>query len=75
MEDGDTLTIKEAAAFLRFNQQTIYALARKGKIPCSRVHRKWRFCRVALAKYAQSGRAIVDEAAAIRKAHLRYACS
>jgi molybdopterin-binding protein len=46
----DTLTAEEAAAFLRLNVKRIQGLAREGKLPASRVGRKWLFRRVDLER-------------------------
>jgi len=39
------LTIKELAAYLKMNQQTVYRLAQKGEIPGMKVGGSWRFKR------------------------------
>ena len=53
--DSDLLTVEEAAAFLRLNIQTLYRLARQGKISATQVGRGWRFSRAALKDYLRGG--------------------
>jgi excisionase family DNA binding protein len=43
--DEEILDIDGAARALGVSTRTIYALARKGKIPAMRVGREWRFAR------------------------------
>ena len=42
MEDK-ILTLQEVAEFLRVDEATVYRLARKRRIPASKVGRQWRF--------------------------------
>ena len=37
------LTVDEAAAYLRIPKSSLYKLAQKGKIPCQKVGKHWRF--------------------------------
>lgn len=46
----DTLTAEEAAKLLRLNVKRIQGLAREGKLPASRVGRKWLFRRTDLER-------------------------
>jgi excisionase family DNA binding protein len=42
---SDIMTIKEVAEYLRVPVSSLYKLAQQGKIPASRVGRRWRFRR------------------------------
>lgn len=53
LADPDILTVKEVAAFLKFNSRTVYVLAKQGKIPATRVGRGWCFSRAALERYVR----------------------
>ena len=44
----EVLTLQECSAYLKIAESTIYVLARKGKIPCQKVGRNWRFSKNAL---------------------------
>ncbi len=46
----DTLTAEEAAKFLRLNVKRVQGLAREGKLPASRIGRKWLFQRTDLER-------------------------
>jgi excisionase family DNA binding protein len=41
----DVLSVREVAQYLKLNEQTIYRLARNGKLPASKIGRQWRFSR------------------------------
>jgi molybdate transport system regulatory protein len=41
----DTLSVEDVAALLRLNKKRVQTLARAGKLPASRVGRKWLFSR------------------------------
>ncbi len=41
----ELMTIQEVAAYLKMSQQTIYRMARQGKIPALKVRNRWRFRR------------------------------
>lgn len=45
MGNMDTLSVEEVAALLRLNKKRVQTLARAGKLPASRVGRKWLFSR------------------------------
>jgi excisionase family DNA binding protein len=47
----DVLTIEQAADYLQISQSTLYKEAQKGKIPCKKIGKRWRFHRAALAKW------------------------
>jgi len=42
------MTVDEVAEYLRIPRATVYKLAQKGKIPCQKVGRHWRFRREAV---------------------------
>jgi excisionase family DNA binding protein len=60
--DGDVMTIKEVAQYLRLSEAKIYELARNGTIPALRIGKSWRFQKesllVWLRKSAQANRAL-----------------
>ena len=65
----DVLTIEQAAQYLQISQSTLYKEAQKGKIPCKKIGKRWRFHRDALAKWmgempSESGASTHTEAAA-----------
>ena len=43
--DGDILTIKEVATYLKVTERTIYRLAAAKKIPAFKIGGSWRFSR------------------------------
>jgi excisionase family DNA binding protein len=45
------MTVGEVAAYLRIPRASVYKLAQKGKIPCQKVGRHWRFRREALEQW------------------------
>lgn len=47
----EVLTLQECSAYLKIAESTIYVLARKGKIPCQKVGRNWRFSKYALDRW------------------------
>ncbi|ADY12455.1 helix-turn-helix domain-containing protein [Sphaerochaeta globosa] len=47
----EVLTLQECSAYLKIAESTIYVLARKGKIPCQKVGRNWRFSKDALDRW------------------------
>ena len=49
----DVLTIEQAAEYLQISQSTLYKEAQKGKIPCQKIGRRWRFSRQALEKWLE----------------------
>jgi excisionase family DNA binding protein len=42
------MTVDEVAAYLRIPRASVYKLAQRGKIPCQKVGRHWRFRREAV---------------------------
>jgi putative molybdopterin biosynthesis protein len=65
---GEYLTTKETAALLRIKERTLYDLASKGSIPCSRATGKLLFERAAVEAWVAAGGAGGAAAAAPRPA-------
>ena len=42
---NDVLSVREVAQYLKLNEQTVYRLAREGKLPASKIGKQWRFSR------------------------------
>lgn len=49
--EGEILTIKEVADFLKVTERTIYRLAAARKIPAFKVGGTWRFSRADIARW------------------------
>lgn len=45
MADGDILTIKEVADYLKLTERTLYRLVQEGRVPGFKVGNSWRFKR------------------------------
>ena len=43
MSNGNLMTTKEAAEYLKLNYMTVYKLAQRGRIPASKIGGNWRF--------------------------------
>ena len=41
--DGEVMTIKDVAQYLRISEAKVYELARAGAIPALRIGKSWRF--------------------------------
>ncbi len=41
--DGEVMTIKDVAQYLRISEAKVYELARTGAIPALRIGKSWRF--------------------------------
>jgi excisionase family DNA binding protein len=50
-EDGDVLTVAEAARLLRVGETTVRDLAARGELPGRKLGRQWRFSRRALLEW------------------------
>lgn len=50
---NQVLTLQECSMYLKIAESTIYVLARKGKIPCQKVGRNWRFRKEALDRWLE----------------------
>jgi len=48
---SEVFTLQECSEYLKIAESTIYLLARKGKIPCKKVGKNWRFSKDALDKW------------------------
>ena len=46
--DANIWTLDEAAKFLKIGKNTLYSLARGGKIPARKIGREWRFVSTAI---------------------------
>lgn len=55
VEDGEILTLKEVADFLKVTERTIYRLAAARKIPAFKVGGVWRFSRAEIDGWIQRG--------------------
>jgi excisionase family DNA binding protein len=64
--DPAILDVNGAARLLGVSTTTIYALARKGQIPATRVGREWRFARQKLVAWVATDSEADQLAAAIR---------
>jgi excisionase family DNA binding protein len=42
-EEHTVFTLEEASKYLRVHEQTIYKMARSGKLPGMKIGRSWRF--------------------------------
>lgn len=73
--EKETLTIREAAAFLGAHPQTVRKLARRGGIPAFKVGQDWRFRKDALERWVDTHHArsrkprvlVVDDEGAMRE--------
>jgi len=43
MNESPWKTLEEAARYLRVSRSTLYKMAEKGKVPCVKIGRQWRF--------------------------------
>jgi len=48
------MTIAEVAEYLRIPRGSVYKLAQRGRIPCQKVGRHWRFRRESLDRWLES---------------------
>ena len=51
--EGEILTIRQVADYLKVTERTIYRLAAAGKIPAFKVGGTWRFSRAELDQWIQ----------------------
>ncbi|MBI9096070.1 MAG: helix-turn-helix domain-containing protein [Sphaerochaeta sp.] len=51
IQENQVLTLQECSKYLKIAESTIYMLARKGKLPCQKVGRNWRFSKDALDRW------------------------
>ena len=52
-DEGEILTLKQVAAFLKVTERTIYRLAAAKKIPAFRVGGTWRFSKAEINQWIQ----------------------
>ena len=52
--ESDVLTLSEVAALLKVHPNTVYRLARSGKLPAFKIGTDWRFLRSAVEAFMQS---------------------
>ncbi len=52
-DEGEILTLKQVADFLKVTERTIYRLAAAKKIPAFKVGGTWRFSRVEINQWIQ----------------------
>jgi excisionase family DNA binding protein len=50
------MTIAEVAEYLRIPRASVYELAQRGRIPCQKVGRHWRFRREAVERWLEAPR-------------------
>jgi len=55
VENQNLLTTTEVAQYLKINKNTVYHLARSGKVPAIKVGKQWRFNREQLDAWMQGG--------------------
>ncbi len=55
------LSVREIARFLKLNEQTVYRLAREGKIPATKIGRQWRFSLNEIESLMRRGDALKKE--------------
>ncbi|MEM4379882.1 MAG: helix-turn-helix domain-containing protein [Thermoplasmatales archaeon] len=53
MTEEEILTVKEVAKFLKYDEHTIYRLARKGDLPGFKISGEWRFRKSVIAKWIE----------------------
>jgi len=53
---NEIMTVNEVAKYLRIPRSTVYKLAQRGKIPCQKVGRHWRFRKETLDRWLDDSR-------------------
>ena len=53
MKNGEIMTIKEVARYLKMTEKTIYSLAQRGKIPAVKIGGAWRFKKSLIDKWIE----------------------
>ena len=53
--DGEVMTIREVAQYLRISEAKVYELARSGTIPALRIGKSWRFQKDLLKEWIRKG--------------------
>lgn len=54
------MTVEEVAQYLRIPQSSVYRLAQRGRIPCQKVGRRWRFHREAIDHWLGNQASVKD---------------
>jgi len=52
--EGEILTVKELAKYLKMNEHTVYRLARKGELPAVKIGGGWRFKKDVINKWIET---------------------
>jgi excisionase family DNA binding protein len=52
--NAPVMTVDEVAEYLRIPRASVYKLAQRGRIPCQKVGRHWRFRREAIDQWLDS---------------------
>jgi excisionase family DNA binding protein len=50
------MSIKELAEYLQLNKFTVYRMVQKGKIPCLKISKQWRFKKEEIDKWLETQR-------------------
>ena len=53
--EGEVMTIREVAQYLRISEAKVYELARSGTIPALRIGKSWRFQKDLLKEWIRKG--------------------
>jgi excisionase family DNA binding protein len=65
-DDGEVMTIKDVAQYLRISEAKVYELARTGSIPALRIGKSWRFQKDLLKQWvrksAEANITLIDNA-------------
>lgn len=56
--EGHVMTVDDLAAYLRIPRSSVYKLAQRGRIPCQKVGRHWRFSRRAVEQWLEGRRSL-----------------
>lgn len=51
--NGEVMTIRELAAYMRVHATTLYRLVRQGQIPSFKIGSEWRFLKSEIDRYAR----------------------
>jgi len=54
--DGDILTLKELATYLKIPESTLYKIVREGSVPAQKIGKHWRFSKKAIESWIASGK-------------------
>ena len=69
-EDSPLMGPREAARFLRLNEQTVRRLAREGRLPAARIGGSWRFNSEELARWSARTPATAPTPASAQPRHI-----